>query len=109
MLSINKNSYPSVNTVQSFGVHRIEPYGPRGEKTCLRGFANNKGADHPAQSDQHLCYSLYATYHKQNFKFPANLFSLGDWFVPCYVGKDKDRLCRATAHILSESCYKWIF
>ena len=24
-------------------------YGPRREKTCLRGFANNKGADQPAQ------------------------------------------------------------
>ena len=23
-------------------------YGPRREKTCLRGFANNKGADQPA-------------------------------------------------------------
>ena len=44
------NSYPSVNTVQSFGVHRIKPYGPRREKTCLRGFANNKGADHPVTS-----------------------------------------------------------
>ena len=24
------------------------PYGPRCEKTCLRGFANNTGADQPA-------------------------------------------------------------
>ena len=24
------------------------PYGPRREKTCLRGFANNTGADQPA-------------------------------------------------------------
>ena len=24
------------------------PNGPRREKTCLRGFANNKGADQPA-------------------------------------------------------------
>ena len=32
--------------------------GPRREKTCLRGFANNTGADQPAhpQSDQRLCY-----------------------------------------------------
>ena len=26
------------------------PYGPRREKTCLRGFANNTGADQPAHS-----------------------------------------------------------
>ena len=24
------------------------PYGPRQEKTCFRGFANNKGSDQPA-------------------------------------------------------------
>ena len=27
------------------------PYGPQQEKTCFRGFANNKGSDQPA----HLC------------------------------------------------------
>ena len=27
----------------------IGTYGPRREKTCLRRFANNKGADQPAQ------------------------------------------------------------
>ena len=26
----------------------LNPYGPRHEKTCLRRFANNKGADQPA-------------------------------------------------------------
>ena len=30
-----------------FRGHQI---GPRREKTCLRGFANNKGADQPAHS-----------------------------------------------------------
>ena len=35
-----------VETMESLG-HRIL-YGPRREKTCLRGFANNKGADQPA-------------------------------------------------------------
>ena len=38
-------------------------YGPRREKTCLRGFANNTRADQPAQSDQRLCYSLFGKYH----------------------------------------------
>ena len=47
-------------------------YGPRREKACLWGLANNTGADQPAhprslisaacasaQSDQRLCYSLF--------------------------------------------------
>ena len=34
-------------------------YGPWCEKTCLWGFANNKGADQPAQSDQHLCFFAF--------------------------------------------------
>ena len=31
-----------------FAVLVLTVYGPRREKTCLRGFANNKGADQPA-------------------------------------------------------------
>ena len=30
------------------GLFEQKKYGPRREKTCLRGFANNKGADQPA-------------------------------------------------------------
>ena len=37
--------------------------GPRCEKICLRGIANNTGADQDAQSDQRLCYSLFRKYH----------------------------------------------
>ena len=32
--------------------------GPRREKTCLRRFAIDTGADQPAQSYQHLCFSF---------------------------------------------------
>ena len=42
--------------------HCWKSHGPRREKTCLRWFANNTGADQPvhsAQSDQCLCYSLF--------------------------------------------------
>ena len=28
--------------------NKLIPYGPRREKTCFRGFANNTGADQPA-------------------------------------------------------------
>ena len=37
-------------------------FGPPREKTCLPGFANNKGTDQPAQTDQHLYYSLFIMY-----------------------------------------------
>ena len=41
--------------------------GPYREKTCLRWFENNKGADKPAHADKpvhlHLCYSLIEKYH----------------------------------------------
>ena len=33
-------------------------YEPGHEKMCLMSYANNKGADQPAQSDQRLCCSL---------------------------------------------------
>ena len=56
--------------------------GPRREKTCLRGFANNIGADKPAhpQSDQRLCYWLTGKNHSQacferNFTILASLCS----------------------------------
>ena len=38
-------------------------HGTRREKTGLLGFANNKGAGQPAQTDQRLCYSLFVEYH----------------------------------------------
>ena len=44
-------------------------YGPPREKTCLPGFANNTCADQTftsAQTDQHLCYSLFGKYHYVN-------------------------------------------
>ena len=48
-----------------FAVLVLTVYGPRREKTCLRGFANNKGADQPAhlRSDQCLCYLHFGKYH----------------------------------------------
>ena len=76
-------------------------YGPQHEKTCLRGFANNKDADQPflsAQSDQHLCYLLIRKNHiltcyKQIFYFLASLSSCGDWFKSRFVGNPVDRFC----------------
>ena len=35
------------------------------QENLSSGIANNKGADQPAQSDQHLCYSLSEKYISQ--------------------------------------------
>ena len=56
-----------------------------------QGFANNKGADQPAQSDQRLCYSLLKKYHiytcyKRIFTYLASLCSCRDWFEYHFVG-----------------------
>ena len=42
---------------QSEGFSGQGPYGPQHEKTCLRGFANNKGAYNPAHP-----HSLISTF-----------------------------------------------
>ena len=44
------NQVYDVTTQSGFAIQSIVliPYGPWPEKTCLRGFANNKGADQPA-------------------------------------------------------------
>ena len=57
--------------------------GLRRDKTCLRGFANNTGADQPAHPRSLIsafCYSFLGKYHnqtfyKQNFNFLASLCS----------------------------------
>ena len=79
--------------------HTIHPglNGPRRKKTCLRGFANNKGADQPG----HPC-SLISTFIIRLFeiitsKLATSKFSIvhwGDWFEPRSVGNPKDRYRR---------------
>ena len=57
-----------------------------------------------AQSDQRLCYLLFAKNHistccKRNFNFLPSLCSWADWFVSRFVGYPEDRLCRDEAHM----------
>ena len=57
------NSVFGVKTLRCFSMYAI--YRPQREKTCLQGFANNKGrrpACASAQTDQCLCYSLIGKY-----------------------------------------------
>ena len=75
-------------------------FGPRLEKTCLRGFAKQqrrRPAWASAQPDQRLCYSLFGKYHtytcyKQNFNFLASLCSGPGWFESHLVGNPKDKV-----------------
>ena len=59
--------------------------GPCHAKTCLMPCTNNKGADQPAQSDQHLCclllrqYDMYTCYI-QSFKILASFCSWAGCF-----------------------------
>ena len=43
----------------------LTSFGPRSEKTCLRGLANNTGADQPAhpRSLISVCYLLFGKHH----------------------------------------------
>ena len=85
----------------SMTIHRVTPFivGPPRKKTCLRGFANNKGAF--AHSGQRLCFSLIGNYHtcyQRNFNFLANLCSWACWFENHFVWTPEDRFCRVEAH-----------
>ena len=56
--------------------------GPRREKTCLQGVANNKGADQPAhpQSDQRLCLFAYYKVSYLDLWSPAGKW-LASWIL----------------------------
>ena len=73
--------------------------GPRREKTCLRRFANNKGADQPAQPRSLISPFVIRclestisklTIYERNFDFLARLCSCGDWFESHFVGSDPE-------------------
>ena len=59
-LMINIVSASTANTMSDKMSHSFA-FEPGRAKTCLRGLANNKGAD--TQSDQSLCHSLIRKYH----------------------------------------------
>ena len=51
--SIGRTEHKVASKLTIFNLSRLctmkrNPYGPRREKTCLRGFLNNTGADQPA-------------------------------------------------------------
>ena len=82
-------------------------YGPRCQKICLCGFANNTGTDqsgHPRRLISAFVIRLSKKYHiwtcyKRNFNFPASLWSWRDWFETRFVGNPEDRFSRDEAHM----------
>ena len=55
---IVNNKCKSNREDQDKTLHRRVVYGPQREKTCLRGFANNTGADQPARPRSLICALL---------------------------------------------------
>ena len=80
--------------------------GPRREKTCLRGFANNKGADQPAHPPRLVSafvirfiestISRLATSEIIAFYLVSVAVETG--FESCFFGNPEDRFCRVEAH-----------
>ena len=81
--------------------------GPRREKSCLRGFANNKDADQPAHPRRlisafvirFLESSISKLATSEHSIFLASLCSWGDLFDFRFVENPEDRFCRIEAHI----------
>ena len=68
-------------------------------------YANNKGTDQPAQSDQHRCYSLPATYNNytslmQNLNILVSLCSWAHWFESYLVGSSEYQFSQDKAHMI---------
>ena len=86
----------------------LVPSGPRGEKTCLQWFANNKGADLPAHpcslispfvirfSESIICE--LATGKNSIFWLVGIAEETG--YETCFVGDPEDRFSRIEAHIM---------
>ena len=86
-------------------------YCPWLEKTCLRGFANNKGADQPVHTHSLISPFIICVLESvvsrlawsKNFNFLASLCSWADWFESHFVRNPKGRFCHDEAHI-----YIWV-
>ena len=113
----------SIRIVKSFRSNRQlfifwghTEYGPRREKTCLWGFANNTGADQPAHPRSlvsafviHVFQSnISKTCYEHNFNFLASLCSCAGWFESNFVGNPEDRFLSWRGPYISQQmrcCY----
>ena len=62
-------------------------YGPRSEKTCLRGFANNKGADQSAHSRRLISTFIICFLESIIYKLVTSEIS---FFEPVSVAEETD-------------------
>ena len=62
-------------------------------------YANNKGADQLAQSDQHFWFRYLDSFYTQNFKTLASLCSWAGRFESYLVADPEDRFSRDEAHL----------
>ena len=73
---------------------------PQREKTCLRGVANNKGADHPRILISTFVIRLLETCYERNFSFLASLWSWAVWFESDFVGNPEDRFSATRPYLM---------
>ena len=81
-------------------------HGPRREKTCLRRFANNKGADQPAHQRSLISAFVFRLLESVIFRLATSGFSIcscADWFESHFVGTPEDRFSRGEANIIPKS------
>ena len=95
---IEQIMYTEGNKFSNFSQSRVETYLLRGKlfepghgKMCLMSYANNKGADQPAQSAQRLCCSLLriSRFYNRNFKTLASFCGCAGRFVSGLVGNSR--------------------
>ena len=80
-------------------------YGPRREKTCLRGFANNTGADQPAHPRSLISAFVIRLMESIICKIAIGEISIFrlvsvDWFGTHFVGNPEDRFSHDEAQLL---------
>ena len=81
--------------------------GPRRDKTCLRRFANNKGADQPTHQRSLISAFIIRILEsiisklasRKKITILAILCDWGDWFESSFYGSPEDRFSRVSAQI----------
>ena len=93
-----------------FLASRPRQYEPQRQKTCLRGFADNKGADqsvHPHRPIMVIVISILDRIISKLGTSEIPIVYHGDWFQSGFVEKPKDQFCHAKAHMRGSTVAQW--
>ena len=119
LLFCNKFNYVHVRQLyKSINIRFYCSYGPHREKTCLRWFANNKGADQPAHLRRLISAFVVcvlenipklATSKFSFFKVVSEAEESRDWYESHFVRNPEDRFSRVKFHMTPKLLYKAFF